>query len=471
MLVSKTKELFYKEIFPKVKYDKTLKQYKISLIDYITLKLNKKQFRLLEKICNQNNIFLEKLPELLSLKETEKLFTRLKYLKDNIDKLSNDSDKEIYNQEIFKIRTTLFEGHQQLLYRIIIMNIPDLDESNYKEDIIQSGYIYLLRAIDNYNIQKGLTFRQYIFNYASNNILRDSVCPQKGMRINKELNLVIKTREKIQNQNIENITYKELSKETGIEESRIKELIVLEQLLNSDSIESILETEEETLQPVDNEMEEQVHQNLLRELLILIIETLPNINQQQVILMSYGFNGEIPLNDVQISERLGMFRQRTHQHKEDALNIIKNSARIKYIKELVEGYTQIELPKDFSIPEIDKDDLLYEKLELFLLKHLPQEELIDLLSNLDDKHYKALSYYFELTEQKQISTSEKIKELGIGSATYMKRRREGLVKIRRLIEEKYVKNNPNENIKDSLDYLMYNYLNKSIPKTKKRNRV
>lgn len=466
MLVTKTKELFYKEIFPKVKYDKMLEQYKISLIDYISLKLTKKQFRLLEKICNQNNIFLEKLPELLSIKDTEKLFTRLKYLKDNIEKLSDIKEKETYTNEIFKIRTTLFEGHQQLIYRIIAINIPNLEQSDNKEDIIQSGYIHLLRAIDNYNIDKGIIFRQYIWNYVSNNLLRDSLCIQTGTYMNKELNLIVNARERIINPTIET-----LSKETGIEESRIEELLVLSHLLNPENIEEMSEIEENNVELIDDEMEEQIHQNLLRELLISIIETLPNTNQQKVLLMNYGLIGESPLSEVQISEKLEMFRQRTHQHKEDALYILKNSMRIKYIKELVEGYTQIELSKDYKLPEIDKDDLLYEKLELFLLKQLPHEELQEFIQTIDDKYCKVFEYYLELTKEANIPTSEKIKKLGISSSTYMKRIREGLIKIRRLIEEKHVKNNSNENIKNSLDYLMYNYLNKSMQKIKKRNRV
>ena len=50
---------FHKEIFPKVRYDEMLQQYRINIGDYILLRLTKRQFGVLERICQKNNIYLD----------------------------------------------------------------------------------------------------------------------------------------------------------------------------------------------------------------------------------------------------------------------------------------------------------------------------------------------------------------------------------------------------------------------------
>lgn len=470
MALSRNKQLFHTEIFPKVKYDQMIGKYKINVSDYILLNLTRRQLKVLERICIKNNILLEKLPEVISIKETDILFTRLNYLKEQIIKYPNDKDTDKNKQEIFKIRTKLFEGHQELIYKILISNIPDLEKSSYKEDIIQSGYENLVRAIDNYNIEKSksTTFRWYLNTYISSKILRSVAYIKKEQYANIDLSKIKASREKLQKELGIIPTITKLSTETGLEETRIKDLLVLEQLLNADSIEEIIENEETTnIDLIDYTEEEQIYQKLFKDLIMLIIDTLPNDYQKQAIILYYGLNDEYPKSDPQIAKILGLSRQRAEQHRIDAINNLRNPIRAKYIKELVQGYTKISLLKENSnISFIDQNDSSYEKLEVFLSQFLPPEDLIETIMQLEEKYQKILLSHFRLTNDRTLSYPDKIQELGISTSTYLKRKKDGLAKMRQILTKKYILDNQNKDTKYLLDYLMYNYLNKSKVKTR-----
>ena len=87
MALSKNGEIFYKEIFPKLVYDQDLGKYKLNLTAYIPSNLNKRQTGVLERICIKNNIIMEKLPEKISINETEELFIKMKLLKKKLKNL------------------------------------------------------------------------------------------------------------------------------------------------------------------------------------------------------------------------------------------------------------------------------------------------------------------------------------------------------------------------------------------------
>ena len=53
----------------------------------------------------------------------------------------------------------------------------------------------------------------------------------------------------------------------------------------------------------------------------------------------------------------------------------------------------------------------------------------------------------------------------------MQRKKDGLRILRRLFKERYINNNSNKDINTTLDYLMYNYLNKPKIKTRKKDGV
>ena len=179
---------FHKEIFPKVRYDKILEQYRINIGDYILLRLTKRQFGVLERICKKNNIYLEKIPEQLSVQESEILFKKLHNLKQELKNTSDSERKQELENQIDKIRTNVFEGHLKMLYVIIYTAFPNLEDNQYKDDILQSAYIYLLNHIDIYNpLISDNTFRNFFCNYAKKHIIENSIGIQNKI-MNKDFN-------------------------------------------------------------------------------------------------------------------------------------------------------------------------------------------------------------------------------------------------------------------------------------------
>ena len=73
---------------------------------------------------------------------------------------------------------------------------------------------------------------------------------------------------------------------------------------------------------------------------------------------------------IEIAKMLDMFRQRADQHRADAIESLSNSARLKYIKELYEAYSKIDLPETEEYT-INEKSLVYEKdsyLKHYILK-------------------------------------------------------------------------------------------------------
>lgn len=459
MALSRNGEIFYNHILPKIIYDPVLEKYRLNLTAYIPYGLNKRQTGVLERICIKNNIYMEKLPEKLSINEIEELFLKIKKLKEQ---------KNIDEQEIYKLRNKIFESNQSLIYQIIMEYYPDLESSPYKEDIIQSGYELLLHAIDRYDIDKSnqQNFRWYLHVYTSKNIIRNIISIiNEGQ--NKDLTNIIT----IRNQEEENRgvipTNEELSILTNLSLERIDELLTLEAILNAESIEELKENEIEST----FDLEETVNRKLLQEKLIKLIEILPNENQKEVIKLYCGLDRKDSYRIKEITIMLDMFRQRVDQHRNDAIALLSHPTRLKYIKELYEGYSDIVLPTNDEELTIDQYELVYEKLEKHLFTLFPKDELISLINEINPKYQKVLLVHFDLTNELYETYEDRVKAAKTSSATYMQRKKEGLQQLRKLFEEKYVLNNSNENINTTLDYLMYNYLNKPKIKTRKKDGI
>ena len=88
---------------------------------------------------------------------------------------------------------------------------------------------------------------------------------------------------------------------------------------------------------------------------------------------------------------------------------------------------------------------------------------------IEKKYQDVLLVHFELIDDKLNTFQNKTQKLNMSPATYSHRKREGLSKLRKLFNEQYVIDNPNEDVNTTLDYLMYNYLNKPKAKTRKKD--
>jgi len=473
MALSRNGEIFYKHIFPNIIYDKNLGQYRLNLTAYIPYRLNKRQTGVLERICIKNNIYMEKLPEKLSISEAETLFLKLKSLKEQL-KRNNLSNKEklTIEKDIYKIRTTIFEGHQYLIYKLIMDTYPDLESSQYKEDIIQSCYEYLLHAIDSYDIDKSnnQNFRWYLRVYTTKNIIRN-IKKIINSGKNSDLKNIIDINYQEEEKTGSIPTQEELSILTDLSVQRIKELQTLELILNAESIEELIESE---YQEIDStfDLEEIVNRKLLQDQLILLIDTLPGERQKEVIKLYCGFGKNTSYRTQEIANILGMFRQMVDQHRDNAVESLSDPTRLKYIKKLYENYLNIQLPNiDEEQLIIDEETLAYEKLERTLFRSFPKDKLISMINEIDVKYQRVLLIHLDLTGEQYETFKDRVKASKVSVATYMQRKKDGLRILRRLFKERYINNNSNKDINTTLDYLMYNYLNKPKIKTRKKDGV
>ena len=275
MALSRNGEIFYKEIFPKLVFDKELGKYKLNLTAYIPSNLNKRQTGVLERICIKNDIIMEKLPEKITINEAEELFIKMKSLKEEMENTRDLELKKKKEKEYYAIRTKIFESHQYLIYKLIMDVYPEIESSPYKEDIIQSCYEYLIKAIDNYDVSlSNQNFRWYLHFYASKNILR-TITYLKNNGFNQDLINIMNIREDENNKG-NNPDNEIISTLSGLPETRVEELLTLEQMLNAESIENLQAFD----YPESNfDLEEIVNRKILREKLVKILETLSNKKQ------------------------------------------------------------------------------------------------------------------------------------------------------------------------------------------------
>lgn len=470
MALSINGEIFYNQIFPKLIFDKELGKYKLNLTAYIPANLNKRQTRILERICIKNDIIMEKLPEKISVQETEELFIKMKSLKEEMEQITDFKAKKIKEKEYYETRTKIFEGHQKIIYKLIMDFYPDLETSPFKEDIIQSCYEYLVKAIDKYDSEKGIqNFRWYIHFYVSKHMIR-TITYIKNNGYNKELLEIINIREEEQEKG-DNLTTSDLSLLSGMTVSRVEEILTLEQMLKSISIEELKENEDlDILSPFD--LEETVNKTILEDLLILLVDTLPNEMQREVMKLYCGLGQTDNYRINEIAKLSDVSRQRIDQHRNDGVELLMHPSRLKYIKELYIGYTNKQFPKITEEQlEIDETDLVYEKLEKYLFKEIfEKEQLISIINDINPKYHNVLLTHFELTDDIFTNFKDKLVKTNLSAATYARRKREGLYLLRKQFREKYIYNQSNEDIKTILDYLMYTYLNNNRNKVKTRKK-
>lgn len=453
----------YDDILSKVEYDDVNERYYIDVFDYALFSFDKKNYAKFMMVCNENDIFLEVMPKILNDSKSHELFRNVKKIKEKLNNCSDLLMVKNYEKELCDLRTKLFEGHQLMIWRIIGINFPNIKESMYRDDIIQMGYVYLIRAIDNFDVDKAPSFDWYLSNYVLNNVFRDIKYIDKNIISNRDLIRLLEVRNKLYKDKGKLITLDDLVLETDFGVDKIRKMFTFEELIYFDDVcgmeDLVFEREVIDYDDLyfDGMLDKYICDNVFRESLIKIINTLSNELQRDVIIKYYGLDGNGALNTIEISKLFGITRQLAHYSLSEGLDNLRHPLRLKYIKELIEGYTESEfISEDIGEKEIEKNK--YEQLELFLLNQLPSEELLEMISLIDCSCQESVLSYLGLVNG-DLSYFDKIKKLGISVNTYLKRRDEGLVKLRKIINERYVCNSKNEDIKDLLDYLMYRYLN------------
>lgn len=485
------KEYLLKNVFPKVQYDNLLEQNIIYLKDYLPLKLTSKQRDLLEQMCKYYDIVLETLPKKLSLyKETSELFKEYDRLKKEISLSTNQTDIDKLKLQALNIRNKLVEGYLEVMYNFITALIPNSENIQDSEDIYQEGYEILIELIERYDINKGIKFIEYLYHYGYDEIINKTRHIGQIQISNSKLLLLITTKERYLKKYGKEPTIEELSRLTDFKQTKIKTLLTLISFLTKNSLESTLEDIEKCEEAnnaeeleinkeyppytsffIDDNYEDQIYSITYKELILKLLETLPN-NQKEVLILHYGLAGNKCYSLKEIAPKLNLTHQRISLLKEEALNNLRLPIRAKYLQDIINNYTTTIYPcmKD-NIHEEPNEKIRKKKLrelEKFLIHFIKKEDLIEIVNTMPHLCRSFSILLFGLFNNPVCTRQEIIQKINLTESRY------SILKekvMRKIITDLRIKYSQGERIiseEELLDYLMTNYLNRG--KSKKLER-
>lgn len=253
-----------------------------------------------------------------------------------------------------KIRKTLILHNLKLVQWVAQQfNRPggrDLD------DLFQQGVIGLMRAIEDYDPDKG-AFSSYATLWIRNSIIRDIENNSRTIRIPvhmiSQINNMKAVKRKLEKKLEREPTPKELSIEMDLDIEKIDEMIAL--TLYPLSIHTPVSSEEEDLTLEDSIKDNGPTPDLVAEDEIFMEKFKEEIKirltdlQYNSIVLNYGLNcRQHTLKE--IGDMYGERAERVRTQRNKALNIVKEMEYLKDIKEEVEARTSYYKSMDYSRP-------------------------------------------------------------------------------------------------------------------------
>ena len=456
-MTTKTSKLIA-EIYILSTYNKETNTLEISKETIQKLNINENRKKLLKKIFNEIGINIEYPNKPLPNIQGIEYFEEYNQLKSKLETTTNKENIEIIEQRRIKLRNIIFESNMKLITSIInrrlkSSNIMLLTKNINIEDLYQLGYEILLNYLDKHYLEPNKLKRE-IQNLLILNIRRMiyteyGICQKIGEKL-LTLITILETNP--------NISTNLLSKELNIEEEQTKQLLVLANIINPIELYSLEECS--IKQDISNTLEESFIEKQRLEHMLKLLDTIFEESQREVIKELCGFNGE-KLTYQQLADKLGNTHGSIDGKRQRAIEHLEFIMRVKYLKEIMD----IPLSKEESNIDFSKftkqEQTKLIKLELFLLKELNQNQLDFITNNFEPYLKETLLIYLGYI---QPSKSKYTKS----NPSYITNRDLALEKTRKNIQTLYIQNNKNENLKNHIDYLMYNYLNKTKTKIKKK---
>lgn len=192
------------------------------------------------------------------------------------------------------------------------------------EDLMQLGRMGMLRALQDFSLEKKIKFTTYAWSWVRMYISRYGI--QQGQKVklsyqaNQKRAKIGRAREVFIQINSREPSPEELEHILGISSAKIIELqapvISLEMLANS------TDTIGEVLPAHEADPAQQTENKLTAEAFMRCIKRMPK-RTQKIIAMSYGFDGGEPASLQVIAEELGITRERVRQIRDEALKYLR----------------------------------------------------------------------------------------------------------------------------------------------------
>lgn len=451
MALTKTELYLLKEVLTKIKYDTLNERYTLYLEDYIPYNLKPSDIKVLKRLCQENDIFLEDLPKVLKYQETRNLFNQYNSIK---SELAKDKNNPKLLSELYKIRNLIVEGHMKLVYKLLNKYFPGIKEERDREDIYQIGYECLIELIDKYDNSKNASFIYFICHYMIPSVVRRLYKSKTNINNYRaaELKRFKITIERFNQKEGRMPTKEELVKATNLTEEKIEQLLLIERFIEPEK----LEYEDEENIPnelIDYDFEDREIDKILEtnNHLNKIIELLPS-SQCRIIKLYYGFEDGQNHTHEEIAEIIGnITQQRVQQIKRHALYLIVNSVGGEYIKD-VYGITEIEPKqkdgaKSLTIHKSFIEDLFIESIKA--------EELLSIVNELTTNYQEIIKLYYGLKNDYKYDFKEISAILKIDSNKVRSMKRTSV----NIVFKKYIQRH-NLNAKNQgLNYLVNDYIN------------
>ena len=445
----------YENVYLKAHYDDTIKGYVIKKEDYVPLNLSNRQLNILRKMCKHSKIKLEYHDYRLPSVEDEKLFQEYNELKDQIESNPNSPDVDILKNRRIAIRNKIVTDNLPLVRAIIDRNFDGIQDMPNKEEIYQLGYDVLFTLVDNHTIVIPRQFTLYLSCHLVTERMAQISKLENGIGKKKKKALErLQKAQRILTSTNKKPTTKDLAIKLEVEEERVQELLNLERLLETLSIDEEIKklndnTDIQDSPLYDYDFEKKLITSATRDSIKKILYTLPE-QQKEVIMLAYGFKDGRCYNDVEIARIMGLSNERIRKIRCNAIENLKVSIRVNYLKELYEP------DKPYEVSEAKPKQL--KELEEILISQIPKEQLLYYISDLTEKEQTIFLLYHGFEDGVK-HTLHSIAKILNSSATWTLTTKDKVHQhIRMKIINEISKNNTNVTYEEYLDYLIKEYI-------------